>query len=610
MGKMKYLRTRIYVYCSLLLVVTLVISCVWISLLTLNIYENEALNTSRRDLSLVTNSLRTTLNHLSNYAISLSSDSRVIATAKEYPDAPKGEALRSRLRNTLGRSIISITGSVSDFYMWDMYSLNGNSFGVSGMDMSRAVPVLDDAFFEDAASQLNCQLHGPFDLQSVYSSIPVFVMTKAIVDLDTRQVCGLLLFIIRESRISGIFSNDIHSPDVSFLVLNQEDVIVSSNHREDIGLPITSRFDLGGQPIEQLKSDGQLTQNLEGINTLFVLSPVGDRRVDWQILMTTSLSGIHRVWRSTFLTIVIIGVLIFLVMLVVSYLIANSITRPINHLAESLQTAAGDGNLHDIEVPRVTYTYEVKVLYRGFNDLMGRIRTLIDHINQEQEEKSNYRFLLIQAQLKPHFLYNSLQTIKSLIDLGINDTASECVSAMSTFYRLSLNRGNDILTVWDELELSTKYMYIQKLRYVDRLSYIFDVPDSLGNCLVPKMTLQPILENAIYHGIKEKEGMGLIEVIGKDMGETMLFSISDNGNGMGPEALAQLRAAVGSDAQIDQRHISFGLYSVNRRVKMLFGDPYGLSIDSQLGECTVVTLLLPKRITVNDRIALLEGEAL
>ena len=606
MGKMKHLRTRIYVSCSILLVVTLVISCVWISLLTLNIYKNEALSTSRRDLALVTTSLQTSLNHLSRNPIALSSDSRVIAAAKEYPDAPRDEAVRSRLRTTLGRNVASILASISDFYMWDMYSLSGNSFGVSGMDMSRAVPVLDEAFFERAASQLSCQVHGPFTLKSTNSSMPVFVITKAIVDLDTRQVYGLLLFVIRESRISSVFSNGIQSPDVSFLVLNQEDIIISSKDTADLGQSLGARFSLDEAALTQMKADGQLQQDVDGINTLFVLSPVSDMRADWQILMTTSLSGIHRVWQSTIQTMLIIVLATFAAMLVLSYLIANSITRPINQLAQSMQSAAGNGNLDDIAVPRATY--EVKVLYRGINDLMGRIRTLIGHINQEQEEKSNYRFRLIQAQLKPHFLYNSLQTIKSLIDLNINDTASECVSAMSTFYRLSLNKGNDILTIWDELELSTKYMYIQKLRYIDRLRYVFDVPESLGNCLVPKMTLQPILENAIYHGIKEKEGMGLIEVIGRDAGDTMVFSISDNGNGMGPQALAQLRAEVSSDAQIGQRHASFGLYSVNRRIKLCFGEPYGLSIDSQPGECTVVTLVIPKRTTVDDHFALLEED--
>ena len=606
MSKTMHLRTRIYVSCSILLVVTLVISCVWISILMLNIYEKEALSTSRRDLSLVTNALETTLSHLSNYAISLSSDSRVIAAAKKYPDAPKGEALRSNLRVSLGKNITSIIGSISDFYMWDMYSLNGNSFGVSGMDMSRVKPVLDQAFFERARSQLSYQLHGPYTLMGANYTIPVFLMTKTIVDLDTRQACGLLLFVIRESRISSIFTENVPSSDVSFLVLGQGGTVISSKNISAVGQPLSSQFSLGEADLSELQKSGQLTRNIDGTNTLFVLSPVDDKHVDWHILMTTSLNNTRRVWQGTLQTIVIICLLTFMAMLILSYPITNSITRPIKQLAQSMQVTAKDGNLNGIDVPRATY--EVNVLYRGFNDLMARIRTLIEQINQEQEEKSNYRFRLIQSQLRPHFLYNSLQTIKSLIDLGINDTASECLSAMSTLYRLSLNRGNDILSVGDELELSTKYMYIQMLRYIDRLNYVFDVPESLNGCLIPKMTLQPILENAIYHGIKEKEGKGLIEVIGRDEGDTMLFSVSDDGNGMSPQELEALRAAVDGDAQTDRQNVSFGLYSVNRRIKMLFGNEYGLSIDSRAGEYTIVTLVMPKKTAVTSRTALLEGE--
>ena len=179
----------------------------------------------------------------------------------------------------------------------------------------------------------------------------------------------------------------------------------------------------------------------------------------------------------------------------------------------------------------------------------------------------------------------------------MKDAAGECIYAMSSFYRLSLNKGDDILMLGDEIELSAQYMYIQKLRYIDRLDYVFDVPSTLYDCLIPKMTIQPILENAIYHGIKKKAGKGVIEVVGRDLGDRMEFTISDNGNGIAPEDLKNLRVCLETErGDIPPKNASFGLYSVNRRIRFFYGEGHSLRIDSRQGEYTVVTLVLPKKL--------------
>lgn len=241
---------------------------------------------------------------------------------------------------------------------------------------------------------------------------------------------------------------------------------------------------------------------------------------------------------------------------------------------------------------------EIEILYEGFNNLMNAVNRLLRRVYQEQEEKSEYQFHLIQAQIKPHFLYNTLEMIKSLIDLEKRETASQCISAMASFYRLSLNRGNDIISVYDEVKLSQQYMYLQKLRYIEYLDYRFNIPEELTKYQLPKMTLQPILENSIYHGIKEKQEEGIVEIELTEHGDSLRFVIVDNGIGMTKEMLSHLQQTIKSSSDLEESESpkSFGMASVNRRLKLLYGENYSFVIESEYGEFTKVTILIPKNI--------------
>ena len=586
------LKTKINIISASLLTLSLILSCIIFSILTLNIYTKDSIEVCQRDLALGMNSLESTLSHIANYSISAVSDSRVIETAKLYPNGPQSDTEKARLRQSLGKNISSIISPVASIYMWDLFSMDGTAFGVSGNDITRLVPFFDVDFFQKASSTNSCQIFGPYLFESSTIRLPMFIFTKTIVDLDTRKPHGLLIMAVLEKHLSSVFTQNSASQSTFFSIIDAHYQIVSCKNSELIGVNIEEYFNLNQSAYERLLATGQTDIDGNG-NSLLLLSQPTEDYVSWRILMEIHMNIKQTIWKNTLINIILIAAIICILLSILSYYISRFVTRPINNLSHSIQLFAE--NVHLTPFPDPGGGYEINILYRCFNDLLARIRSLIAHIHQEQEEKSNYKFQLIQAQIKPHFLYNTLMTIKSLIDLGMNETAGECIYAMSSFYRLSLNKGNDILTLADEIELSQQYMYIQKLRYIDRLDYIFDIPRCLYDCLLPKMTLQPILENAIYHGIKEKACKGVIEVVGRDKGDHMEFSISDNGNGMNAQELEKLRAALEADnREVQPRNASFGLLSVNRRIRMLYGDQYGVYIDSHPGQYTVVTLILPK----------------
>ena len=593
------LHSRIFLICSFVLIAMLICSALFISFPTINIIIDDYIQTSKRDISLISTMTESTLSHLSNYAISIATDSRVIDAVRSNPNGLNEDADAERLRRTLGQSIRTTISLNTDIFRYDLFTLNGEPFGVSGNTYPFGLENrLPEDFFQSAAKSLAPQIHGPFTTYSLrQDKLPVYILTKSIVNLDTHQPYGVLLLFVRESRFSHSFSKVPVDPDVSYFIVNDALNIVSCADDSRLNEHVPDVFGLTPDETKQLRRHGEYIMRRDGDSLLFMLSDTALNRTDWKILMVTSMHGTQAAWQQVFSNMLVIAAVSFLVLLAISYTLARSVSQPIYHMVEAIHSDMLSDNMHPLPVPDASP--EVKLLYKTYNELNTHIALLLDHINQEQEEKSNIKFKLIQAQIKPHFLYNTLMTIKSLIDLEMNETASECVYAMSSFYRLSLNKGNEILRLGDEIELSMQYMYIQKLRYIDRLDYVFDVPHTLYDYFVPKMTIQPILENAIYHGVKEKADKGIIQVTGRDLGDCMEFTITDNGRGMDSDTLARLQASLNSIGdEIQPRSESFGLYSVNRRIHMLYGKSYGLHVDSRLGEYTMVTLTLPKSTSI------------
>lgn len=599
-----HLSMRLFATYSIVLLLCLFVAVLIFITFSSRIYIEETRETGRRDLQLVTSNLNAALGQFSNTALVITSDARVIAAAKNYPQAPQTEAARARLRALLGLNISTIINASSDIYMWDLYSLSGEPYSISGYDLTYLNRQLSPDFFTTATSSLYTQVSGCYDSVSSKSRVPVFVITKTIVDLDSRTPLALLLFVVRESRISTVFTGStVTASRVTFSIIDENDRIVSCRDKAQLGESPVKSLSITESQYQTLKENGAFfTGHFPNSSFYAISSRIPNRCVNWRVIMIDPMVTINSYWQRVLITVLTYFLLACLILLVVTYFIARSVSQPIHQLANQIHNAATQGNMHSMSVPKGGY--EIEILYNSYNELISQISVLIDNVNREQEEKSNYMFQLIQSQIKPHFLYNTLMTIKSLIDLEMTDLASECIYAMSSFYRLSLNRGNDILTIQDEIELSQQYMYIQKIRYIDRLDYVFDVPPSLYGYLIPKMTIQPLLENAIYHGIKEKPGRGVIEVIGKDLGDTMSFSIRDNGNGISPERLAKLRDYLASEnGEAESQNASFGLYSVNRRIHLFYGGQYGITLDSTPGIYTVISLLLPKRMEKGGKLS-------
>ena len=266
--------------------------------------------------------------------------------------------------------------------------------------------------------------------------------------------------------------------------------------------------------------------------------------------------------------------------------LSRSITRPLEEMCQRAEKVA-DGDL-TVQEPVSSEIREIRTLSEGMEQMLSRLDEQMTESRRRQESLRRTELALLQAQINPHFLYNTLDTIIWLIEADKQQEAVEMVSDLSSFFRNSLSRGEDVITLAEEEVHVRSYLQIQHARYKDIMEYTVDIDPGLHDAMLPKLTLQPLVENALYHGIKLKRARGTIRISGDLEDGCVLLRVEDNGVGMTKQRLAQLRSAMEH-----QERVGFGLSAVNQRLRLQFGPEYGLRIDSEEGEGTTVTVRIP-----------------
>lgn len=301
---------------------------------------------------------------------------------------------------------------------------------------------------------------------------------------------------------------------------------------------------------------------------------------------------IHEEYQSFYMKLITVSIVVFVGILIIiaflSYYIPLSITRPIRRLSEVTDQVAR-GNL-DVRSDVIAGA-EVGMLNDSLNTMIDKTNELLDQVKKEQISLRKAEFQILQAQINPHFLYNTLDAIVWLAESGEQKKVVSMVGSLSDFFRTSLNQGKDIISIKEELQHVRSYLEIQQVRYQDILQYEIDVPECLYQYLIPKITIQPLVENALYHGIKNKRGLGKITITGEKERGFFILYIEDNGIGMKEERLCEVKDAIKN--KIPSEKDIYGLYNVNERIRLNFGEKYGISIQSKYSEGTKVSVILP-----------------
>lgn len=291
-------------------------------------------------------------------------------------------------------------------------------------------------------------------------------------------------------------------------------------------------------------------------------------------------------WMLRFCLIALVGVVVAVG--IMSYLIPLSITRPFKELSQVTDEIA-KGNLS--VRANVNTGVEATALSNSMNTMIDKINELLEQVTTEQIRLRKAEFELLQAQINTHFLYNTLDAIIWLAEAGEQKRVVGMVRNLSDFFRTSLNQGKDINSIKEEMLHVKSYLEIQHVRYQDILSYDIEVPEALYIYSIPKITIQPLVENALYHGIKNKRGMGHISIRGEAGEKDFTITVTDDGIGIDETRLRQVQSGIQNKVLTGKDF--YGLYNVCERIRLNFGEEYGIFIESVYGEGTSVRVILP-----------------
>ena len=411
-----------------------------------------------------------------------------------------------------------------------------------------------------------------------YSIDHVFSVVKAIVNPSTGQASGVLLFDIKYAMISNVIQESVIGKEGFAFILDAQNKMVYSPVNEVVYRINPKWFRETQEPV---------TAIIHGEK--YQISCRKSEYTGWKVVSVSSYQEVMRKAQELFLIIICVVAFTLILVLLIAVKISGTITRPIVEL-RNLMEETEDGNL--------TVRFqgkdqdEISELGRRFNRMLERIQQLVNAVYEEQESKRKAQLQVVQEQFKPHFLYNTLDTIGWMAREHSAEDIVKLVDALTNVFRISLSKGKDYITIEEEMKYISNYLYIQKIRYGPKVMYEMETEESIKMVRIPKLILQPLVENAIYHGVKLKRGEGHLKVSIWEEEETIFLEVQDDGKGMPEEKVAELSRLLNEPSSPNENQ-SFGLFYVKERLRIRYGDQFRVLVEGQEGQGTNITILIP-----------------
>ena len=315
----------------------------------------------------------------------------------------------------------------------------------------------------------------------------------------------------------------------------------------------------------------------------------------WKIIVVNSLANIRAENLSIYYMAWLMLLLVGIALIVLDILLFRNITDPVYQLMRTMKEF-GKGN-YQVKACEDGIG-ELKVLSEHFNRMADRLQKQMDEIRKNEREKRKMEKKLLQSQINPHFLYNTLDSIIWMIQSGEYKGAEEMVSLLAKFFRTSLSQGKDMIPLEKELEHATSYLAIQNIRFKDKFEFCVHADETLLKYLCPKLSIQPLLENAIYHGMEGMFEDGEIHINVYETEDVIHIEVADNGLGMTAEKIDYI---MNNKVVSSKRGSGIGVRNVSERIKLIYGEEYGISITSELDEGTTATITIPKLEEIDEK---------
>ncbi|WP_304942800.1 cache domain-containing sensor histidine kinase [Vallitalea guaymasensis] len=585
------IKNKLFILNALIIIISLIVFANYANKASTNAIIEKAEKSAIRELELINKNLMTTVNSFEDYTRIITSDYRLqeelLKLKKQDKYSSKNMLKKLNIEGVISAIISNIIapntqGAAIAVYDTEDIIYSGYNLFTSEVDRIITPTLLNRAIQEQIPvwSGLLTLEFGDKTKENV------FAVEKLVIDKDTGYKTGVVIMFVNEKTLSQIYIEDKTNANDKILILDENDRIISSKDKEELHKDISQVFDMDKNEYNQLLQNGSII--LSENNHKILYSIQNFKKLNWKLISSIPLNEITQENAQIGRIIITVGIMCVIFAFIASYLISYTITKPVQQLTGTMK----DIMTGDIKIRAREYeSGEIGILTKGFNNLMDKVESLIDEVYHEQRAKRKSEFRLLQVQIKPHFLYNTLETIISFIKLKMNDKAIVTTKNLANFYRVSLSKGNDIISIEDEIKLTKSYLSIQALRYAEYMDFEINVDDNILHYDIPKLILQPLVENSIYHGLKQKEDKGKLIIKGYEREDKIFIEVIDNGLGMTELQIEEVLNKKDDSA----RNKSFGLGSVNQRIQLFFGKDYGVKIESEYLEYTKVIISLPKQ---------------
>ena len=413
----------------------------------------------------------------------------------------------------------------------------------------------------------------------------VITLSRSIEDgIGGSKEKGVVFIDLNYSAISELCDQNSIGEKSYIYILNQDGNIVYHPQQQQLynelqteNIDIVLDADPQGEPV--ISGSG---------NDSRVYTFAKSEKTGWMVVGCMNMNELTRSSRQGQFIYVMTAVILIIIALLFSNHISRAISRPIQKLRDSMaKVQEGDFSATVMEVPEQN---EIGSLTRSFNVMIHQIEELMKQNRIEQEQKRKSELKALQSQINPHFLYNTLDSIIWMAEGKKNEEVVLMTSSLAKFLRQSISNEDQQVSIGQEVEYARSYLTIQKMRYKNKLEYEIYLEASIKSCQIVKLVLQPIIENAIYHGIKYKEGMGMVTVRGYEKDGCVVLEVADNGVGMDEETLKHIFER----HKVNYRSNGVGVYNVQKRLKLYYGNDYGITYESEKGMGTKAVITIPK----------------
>jgi len=391
---------------------------------------------------------------------------------------------------------------------------------------------------------------------------------------DINSISGAIRLDIPVSILSTALDRSLLTKSTSSYLLNSNnEIICSSSSSSKADVPGFVKSFGNKNP-----TGGWIREKISGQE--YLLGTQSIKNTDWRLISAVPYKDIRMVSDTTRRQMLLILLIVAPLTLPLSFIVSASATKRIRKLIAHMRKAV-DGDFNISILP--SSNDEIGQLTRNFNYMLTKISMLIDEKFEMGQELKSLELKSLQAQINPHFLYNTLDLIYWISIKNNSPEAGRLVKSLSRFYKLSLSNGKDVVTIRNEVEHVEAYVQIQNMRFEDKIRLVVDIPEDIYAYSIPKIILQPLVENSIIHGILENDGEeGTISISGKFSGEDIILSVHDDGAGMPEEVLSDI-------PESNESH-GYGVRNIDERLKLYFGKEYGLSYSSEANIGTTVEI--------------------